>query len=491
MTLRGLLILCTAYAQHSAVMAQKAWNPAAATMVVYNRDFPESESLARYYALKRSIAAEHVIALSCSREEAIPRSAFDETIRNPLARAIGPEIEIVVLMHGVPSKVTRLKEGAQPSREDEASVDSELTCLRQPPRELAGAVTNPWYNQGQRFHDFPGRGKLLLVARLDAASPATVMRMIDDSLAAEKSGLKGRAVIDLALKQGAYVEGEEWLRRSSLSFKKYGIPTYVDRYEPVIREGWPLPDTALYFGWYTGEVSGALKPSSFRFKQGAVACHLHSFSAGIIRTASQNWVGPLLEHGAAATMGNVWEPYLSLTVHFDVFNDRLLKGWSLVEAAWCATPALSWMNVVIGDPLYRPFASSALGVDRDYAVFKGIVERHREDEDTSHLKREVLEYARGKGNARLIEMLALLASQESKTGEAIELLQHARILYKEAGDRLRTVIYEIELLRRDNDDKKNKEAIALLKRFSLDESMKPLPEYSLIPELIKEMGGGS
>lgn len=465
------------------------WDAAAATAVVFNPDFPESESLARFYAEKRGIPPAQIIGLPCSKEEAITRQAFDETLRTPLSEAISSGIDILVLMHGVPSKIIRQKEKPQPSREDEASVDSELACLRMPAMELAGALNNPWYNKAQRFHTFAEKRGMLLVARLDAASPATVRRMIEDSLAVEKTGLRGRAVIDLALKKGAYEEGEEWLRRSALSYKTRGIPTYVDRYEPVIREGWPLPDTALYFGWYTGEVAGALKSPSFRFKRGAVACHLHSFSAGIIRTGTQNWVGPLLEHGAAATMGNVWEPYLSLTVHFDILNDRLLKGWTLAEAAWCATPGLSWMNVVLGDPLYRPFAANALGTDRDYAVYRGIAERHADDEDTSLMKRDVLENARSRSNPHLLEMLALLASQESKTAEAIDLLQHARSLYTKADDRLRTLIYEVELLHRDRDAKKDQQALALLRRMVMDDTLKPLKDFSLVPELIKELGG--
>ena len=32
------------------------------------------------------------------------------------------------------------------------------------------------------------------------------------------------------------------------------------------------------------------------------------------------------------------------------------QGWNLGDAACYATPALSWQTIVIGDPLYRPFA---------------------------------------------------------------------------------------------------------------------------------------
>ncbi len=35
-------------------------------------------------------------------------------------------------------------------------------------------------------------------------------------------------------------------------------------------------------------------------------------------------------------LGNVYEPYLSLTTHLDIFADRLLDGFTLAESAWAA-----------------------------------------------------------------------------------------------------------------------------------------------------------
>ena len=110
----------------------------------------------------------------------------------------------------------------------------------------------------------------------------------------------------------------------------------------------------MYFGWYAEQVAGPFTREDFHFRPGAVACHLHSFSATSVRDPSRWWVGPLLNRGADAVLGNVYEPYLSLTTHFDVFADRLGDGYTLAESAWEATPEFSWMNTVVGDPLYRP-----------------------------------------------------------------------------------------------------------------------------------------
>ena len=54
-------------------------------------------------------------------------------------------------------------------------------------------------------------------------------------------------------------------------------------------------------------------------------------------------------------MGMVYEPYLALTPHEDIFVRRLLQGDYFAEAAYASERGLSWMLTVVGDPLYRPF----------------------------------------------------------------------------------------------------------------------------------------
>jgi hypothetical protein len=120
----------------------------------------------------------------------------------------------------------------------------------------------------------------------------------------------------------------------------------------------PINQVALYLGWYTPTANGPWITPPDRFVRGAIAYHLHSFSGWTVRNPTQNWVGPLIDHGADATMGEVYEPYLALTPHLDVFTRRLLDGDSFAEAAYASQIGLSWMTTVVGDPLYRPFRKS-------------------------------------------------------------------------------------------------------------------------------------
>lgn len=492
------------------------WDVPADTVVVYNSDLPESQELAKYYAEQRGIASERLIGLKCPPGDSMSRQEFEELLRKPLydlfkragwwsmeerptkdARTgkstkgpvvVDSKVRLIVLMRGIPFQIRREAQSPKSTEEDEASVDSELTLLGMVRQPVNGALRNPYFDLPTRFRMLQNSNGLLLVGRLDGPDAATVKRMIDDSIKAEETGLRGRAAVDLALRTGVYEEGEEWLRRTTKTFREFGIPTYVDRHESVMRENWPLPDTALYFGWYTSDACGALKPATFRFAPGAIACHLHSFSGAELRAADKHWVGPLLSMGAAAVMGNVFEPYLSLTVHFDVFTKRLMEGYTLAEAAWNATPALSWMNVVVGDPLYRPYgkppgsAVGGEGRDRDYALYQGSVV-HFGVEDTRPIKSMLTEMAEERNRPHLLELTALLSDVESKTSEAIELMEHAAALYPEAADKLRTTLYLADMYRREGNVEAAKK---LLKNALQNTAFKDLPGLAAARAMLAE-----
>jgi len=456
--------------------AENAWNAAAQTVVVFNPNFQGSEALAIYYAEKRGIPRDQVVGIPCPTTDDVSRSDFESQLRSPLRKlfttrhwlasgknpAASPApnaptepapIRILALIRGVPFRVNRASDPKESGQEDEASVDAELMLLGMDQPRLPGHLPNPFFKSPLSFHEFDAAPGLLLVGRLDGPDDATVRRIIDDSINAETQGLIGRAVLDLALKDGPYEEGEEWLRQAAQLYRQAGIPCYIDRHADLLPENWPLPDTMLYFGWYRDRVGGALADPAFRFVPGAVACHLHSFSAARLRSPTEHWTGPLLMRGAAATVGNVWEPYLSLTCHLDLFNQRLQSGATLAEAAWAATPGLSWMQVVIGDPLYRPFLfppGSRLGTDsaaRDYALFHGLITRYPKDSEAPTLKKQLTRLAETRHSPRLLELLGLFSWQTGSTIEAADLFDHAASLHAAAPDRDRSRLYQAEALR--------------------------------------------
>jgi uncharacterized protein (TIGR03790 family) len=509
--MRLFLLIALVLPNHALAQFTAEWEPAAETVVVYNPKFPGSEALAREYGSKRLIPSDRVIGLDCPVTDSMSRAEFNQQLREPLRKIFTAKkwwtldaeskspaassvarsgIRVLVLMRGIPFQVRRDRDAPPPQKEDEASVDSELTLLAMNAPPTEGALKNPYYGADVRLPRFTKAPGLLLVGRLDGPSDDIVRRMIDDSLFAEENGLQGRAVIDLALKSGGFKEGEDWLLSSAATFQRHGIPLYIDRHELVMRDHWPLPDTILYFGWYTMDAAGAVASPEFQFKRGAVACHIHSFSASVMRDPKQHWTGPLLVKGAAATFGNVFEPYLSLTVHFDLLNKRLLEGFTLAEAAWSATPALSWMSVVVGDPLYRPFAKnggSSLGSadTRDYLLYQGAARRSPLDPDSA-IKTTITTLAERRKSSRLLEFTALLSGLQGKHAEAIDLFDHAEALSPAPADRVRLRLYRAEMFRRDG---KPQTAADLLRDLLSDESVKAEPARAAAESLLREVGG--
>lgn len=469
------------------ISALAEWKPEAETLVVYNKNYPESESLARYYAEKRHIPAEHLFALDASKEEAITREEFDRDIRGPLRKhlldkgwfvlgmkdwldpktmkpvprrtVLHQEIRVLVLIRGVPLKVKRSNDDPKlPAMQgNEASVDSELMVVSSENFPIAAPLGNKFYQSTERLPEHIRNNGGVIVGRLDAPDEATVRRMIDDTLRAEREGLWGRAVIDYCKIPGAYEEGDKWLAETAKIYREAGIPALADTDQGVFREHWPLPDTILYFGWYEGGIKGALASPEFRFKPGAIACHLHSFSADTLRSKTSNWCAPMLDHGAAAVIGNVWEPYLTLTTHFDLFNERLLMGFTLGEAMWAATPAISWMNVLVGDPLYVPFPKlrrfrEYKPEDKDYVDYHSLVLKHLPDLEKKLLP-ELVTRGEKERNGRMIELAGLLSQLDDRKGAADDYYQHAKSIYKDPRDQLRCALYGMEILFRQGNEK--------------------------------------
>ncbi len=366
-----------------------AWageDPGRQVLVVYNESVAESKPLAEYYAQRRGVPTGQMCAIRVRDAETITRKEFDEQVRGPIVRfmvdhgllyqlssargvpvTFDNKITYVALMYGVPQRIEddphHVDPGMNanapaPQRRNEAAVDSELTWLPSSGVPLNFAVLNPFFNKSPAVFNEALRKKMVLVSRLDGPDPATVRRMIDDSLAVERTGLLGKCYVDAG---GQLEEGEKWIRHTGQIFREQGFETVMDEKPTLFPEDFQMTDAAMYAGWYSERVTGVFKRPDFKFRRGAVAYHLHSWSAAHLHNVEATWVGPLLAHGAAASFGNVFEPYLRMTPHVDMFFQRLLAGATFAEAGWYSQPTLSWQTTFVGDPLYRPFGLSVDG----------------------------------------------------------------------------------------------------------------------------------
>jgi tetratricopeptide (TPR) repeat protein len=157
-------------------------------------------------------------------------------------------------------------------------------------------------------------------------------------------------------------------------------------------------------------VDGPFTLPKVEFMPGAIAYHLHSYSAATIRSATENWCGPLLAKGATATMGCVNEPYLAFTPNIAFFFQALGNFYTFGEAAWAAQPALSWQTTVIGDPLYRPFGKSP------QLLHAELLRQNSPLLEWSYLRLADLGLVHG---ARMAEISSLIANLDLTTNSAV------------------------------------------------------------------------
>mgnify|MGYP000342024098 CR=1 FL=1 len=370
-------------------------------VVVANAAFPPSIRVARAYMERRHIPETNLVLLETAREFKVSRAEFIETIRNPLLAellerqlvegldadpdAYGREavtlllskVRYLVMCYGIPYYITpeEIDEAADlPYRRqhlkgrnaalgeqfveghlarNDASVDGELALLLRRETPVKGFYPSPLFN-----NRLPGTVKdILRVTRLDGPSEEAIIGMLDNALRGEQEGLKGRAYIDEDTREGNYASGNMWIEDSGNVFQKLGFDLSADKVNGVFPGDARFDAPVLYAGWYANKVTGPFTLPGFRFPPGAVAVHLHSFSARTMRRPDQGWVGPFVARGVSATLGNVAEPYLNLTHQFSLFFAALASGWNFGDAAYMALPGLSWQAVAVGDPLYRPFAT--------------------------------------------------------------------------------------------------------------------------------------
>ena len=240
-----------------------------------------------------------------------------------------------------------------------AAADSELSLVLAGDYPLEGWLPNPYYLGFRQQQTLLKRDAVLMVSRLDGPDPDTVRRLIDDALLVEKEGLKGRAYFDARWPKPAeknldgYALYDASLHAAAEQIRAGGrMEVRLDARGELFQAG-DCPDAALYCGWY----SLGRYVDAFTWARGAIGYHIASSECATLKQKdSQVWCKRMLEDGAAATIGPVYEPYVQAFPPPDLFFSTLLDGYlSLAESYLVSLPYLSWQMVLIGDPLYQPF----------------------------------------------------------------------------------------------------------------------------------------
>ena len=381
-------------------------------LVLANKNAAGSVGLAKYYMEKRGIPKNNLLVLWVTDKEECSRKDYENKIV-PLVRRYlkenDPErrIRCLLTMCGLPLKIAPPAVGQKEQREIEelsrkqglleerlksitgnererlekeleeikervfllkkiderASFDSEIALVLMEEYSLSKWVLNPFFAGYHDLNLIEMRDRVLIVSRLDGPSEEIVRRIIDDSIATEKSGLRGKAYFDARwpMQQRESTEKNDFgykfydrsIHKAAALVKKSGrIPVVVNNTEELFQPG-ECPDSALYCGWYSlGKYVDA-----FEWKRGSIGYHIASAECTTLKRAdSQVWCKRMLEEGVAATIGPVNEPYVQAFPVPEIFFELLVDGyWTLAECYALSTPFLSWQMVLIGDPLYRPF----------------------------------------------------------------------------------------------------------------------------------------
>ncbi len=340
--------------------------------------------IARHYAAARAVPEANIIALPMPTEETIAWREFVPLIWDPLLELLVREewvdaipmdlvdlvgrrryvanshrIAALVVCRGVPLRIAHDPALYEPTlpfttrgelRTNAGAVDGELALLAMPDHAINAFVPNPLFqNERPRFFD---EQQIVKVSRLDGPTAADAMALVDRAIVAERQGLFGRAYVDLSHRDPV---GDGWLEATANQLEALGFETVVDRESATFPAGARMDAPVFYFGWYAENLDGPFALPGFQFPPGAIAFHMHSFSATTLRSTSAGWAGPLVARGVTATFGNVDEPYMLGMHRPNLVLRALSRGANLVDAAYFGLQALSWQEVLIGDPLYRPF----------------------------------------------------------------------------------------------------------------------------------------
>lgn len=338
--------------------------PAETVLVVANRNSSFSGDIANYYIRRRSIPPGHVCLLDAPTTETINRDQYvngiEKTVANCLVRGnLTESVLYIVTTRGVPLRIS----GTQGTNGDQSAVDSELALLYAKLKgfrfPVAGAVPNPYFGKADapfRHPDFA----IYLVTRLAAYDLSGAKALVDRSLGAKN---RGKFVIDT---RGEGNSGDASLKDAAIRLPS--DRTVFDDSKQVLRS---VKNVIGYASWGSNDHARVERKLGFEWLPGAIVTEFVStnartferppdsfvVSADWSRTelffagAPQTLIGDYLEEGATGASGHVYEPYLHLTPRPEKLLPAYLAGRNLAESFYGSIPALSWQNIVVGDPL--------------------------------------------------------------------------------------------------------------------------------------------
>lgn len=345
-----------------AVMGNEVFRGHLDTGVIINTSSSESLFAGKQFAHLRGIPQDNLIYIDVPTTEVISpeqfyhlRSQVEDRIRS---KGLEKRLNYLVTTKGVPLKV-QYEEGLDvfsvfsPNTRS-ASVDSELALILGPYSESIGKtsiVQNPYYRKlGPFSRSIYG---VFLVTRLDAYDIDVYLKQLN--LISERTWVKKEKSFfvfdqDPSWNLFAALLNIRLLEAAGIT-SNLGFPTTLDQTTTYLRN---QRNVLGYASWGSNDHSSTNNHQiEYQWVPGSIANTYVSTSGRTFERGTgggQSLIADLLAEGVSGAIGFVYEPYTSAMLDNKILFSSYVNGFNYAESAYKASPTLSWMTVMIGDP---------------------------------------------------------------------------------------------------------------------------------------------
>jgi uncharacterized protein (TIGR03790 family) len=397
-TLQRAYVIGTIFCCLLCLMARgEAQNLADRVVVVQNKASPVSMAVAKDYAQKRGVR--NIVSVQCADSalnrgnETLTFAEYESRIEKPLHAflAAHPKVDFIVLTKGIPIRIKDAHGRGLGNKQP--SLDSTLAALdyAKDPKAInvpisdGGFTGTAWANRYWQAKERFSHAKFggYLVTRLDGYTQADAMALTARSLAAEQHPPNGAILLDTCkifgyadramqpvqlfatppepgktlppLRDISYSHFNADMQKAADILRARHLPVELDETNVFVGNRTNLMG---YTSW--GSNDRAYKPDAYhslRFAPGAI-CDTAVSTSGrtfLPTTGGQSLIADLIAQGITGTKCYCDEPLLTAIASPSVLFDRYTSGWTLAESFYAASRFVGWEDIVIGDPLCRPY----------------------------------------------------------------------------------------------------------------------------------------
>jgi uncharacterized protein (TIGR03790 family) len=321
--------------------------------VVMNTNSPASVAIAKYYAEARGVPDSHIIAVKTSTGDDIDPNEFKSGILAPVMSAVHglKSIYYLVTTKGIPLRVSDSRNSVDALL---AGMDVNVEPMVQMSREGVARITSPYFRKDEPFSH--AKFGLYLTTRLDGYDIADIKALIDRSVQAKPE--KGLFFCDQRAEDrvGINDQLETAMEQIAKTLSARGFQALSEGTTAFV-----APEQSLMGYWSSGSNDRGFtmqKYHAIRFLPGSLAETDVSTSARSFNRepGGQSMIADLIHQGVSGVKGYVDEPYSTACAKPDILFDRYTKGYNLAESFYMASQLTKWKDVVVGDPLCRPYA---------------------------------------------------------------------------------------------------------------------------------------